>query len=63
MLNRIFMLDKMKSKITNILGLMLGTLLLLPCNFFPFAYLETENDITHYPLVFWFIVKLFGGLL
>lgn len=57
------MLDKMKNKImknkiTNILGLMLVTLLLLPCDFFPFAYLETENDMTKIPLCVWCTIKL-----
>ena len=49
---------KVKDKNSKILNVIIFTLLLMPCDFFPFAYLETENDMTKTPLGVWFTIKL-----
>ena len=56
-----FILNQIKDKIyklTKLLVSMLPFLFFMPCNFFPFAYIEIDNDMSGVPLLFWVIVKL-----
>ena len=51
------MFNKLKNKGSKILGSTFGFLLLMPCNFYPFAYIKTDGDMNNLPLAFWVIGK------
>lgn len=52
------MFDKIEDKISKILSAIIITLLLMPCDLFPFAYLETEGDMSKTALIVWCTIKL-----